>query len=261
VKYRGLEFTPEERDQLRDMLIAAARADPRVTGCALTGSGSLGKEDRWSDIDLALGIAPDTDISGVIADWTEMMYRNLTVHHTDVIRGATTYRVFLLASTLQVDIAFAPAHEFGPNAPPFRLVFGTPADRPWPSPPTTAELIGLGWLYALHARSSIARGRVWQAEYMISGMRDQVLALACLRHGLPSYQGRGMDQLPPDITGNLSGALVRSLDPQELSRAFRIVIDALLAEIACADDGLATRLAGPLQELVAGTATQDGRSG
>jgi hypothetical protein len=26
----------------------------------------------------------------------------------------------------------------------------------------------MGWLYALHARSSIARGRVWQAEYMIS---------------------------------------------------------------------------------------------
>jgi hypothetical protein len=51
--------------------------------------------------------------------------------------------------------------------------------------PSPSELIGMGWLYALHARSSIARGRVWQAEYMISGMRDQVLALACLRHRLP----------------------------------------------------------------------------
>ena len=34
---------------------------------------------------------------------------------------------------------------------------------------------------------------------MISGMRDQVLALACLRHGLPAREGRGMDGLPADV--------------------------------------------------------------
>lgn len=248
-------FTPAERGRLRDVLIATARADARITGCALTGSGSLGREDRWSDIDLALGIASDADISAVIADWTELMYRDLAVHHMDVTSGSTTYRVFLLSSTLQVDIAFAPAHEFGPSASTFRLVFGKPADRPWPSPPTAAELIGLGWLYALHARSSIARCRVWQAEYMISGVRDYVLALACLRHGLSPHQGRGMDQLPPSVTRSLAEALVRSLDLQELSRAFRVAIHALLAEIAHTDGGLAIRLAEPLEELTTGIDT------
>lgn len=251
MEYRGFVFTPEERAELRDMLISMAHDDPRVTGCALTGSGSLRREDRWSDIDLALGIAPDADIGSVIADFTEVMYRNMAVHHTDVISGATTYRVYLLASSLQVDIAFAPAYEFGPTAPTFSLVFGEAVDRPWISPPAAAGLIGLGWLYALHARSSIARRRVWQAEYMISGVRDQVLALACLRYGVSAYQGRGMDQLPADITGELSAALVRSLDPQELSRAFRAAIQALLNEIACFDEHLSMRLSGLLSELAA----------
>jgi hypothetical protein len=235
------------------MLISAARADGRIAGAALTGSASLGAEDRWSDIDLALGIAPGADFGEVITDWTGLMYADhCAVHHLDVTSGGTVYRVFLLTSTLQVDIAFAPAAEFGPHAPTFRLLFGTAAERPQPPPPDATELIGLGWLYALHARSSIARGRVWQAEYMISGVRDHVLALACLRHDVSPYQGRGMDQLPPDATATVSGALVRSLDPAELGRAFRAAIQALLAESARADSGLATRLSGTLAELAAG---------
>jgi hypothetical protein len=89
--------------------------------------------------------------------------------------------------------------------------------------PSWAELIGLAWLYALHARSSIARARVWQAEHMISGMRDQVLALACLRDGVPAVQGRGMDSLPPDVTACITPALVRSLEIPELKRAFAAI--------------------------------------
>jgi hypothetical protein len=109
----------------------------------------------------------------------------------------------------------------------------------------------MGWLYALHARSSIARGKVWQAEYMISGVRDHVLALACLRHGVPASQGRGMDQLPPEITTPLAAALVRSLDAAELARAFRTVVEALLTEIREVEPDLATRLTDPLMQLTA----------
>ncbi len=244
-------FTPEARTQLRDTLIAAARDDSRVTGAALTGSAALGREDEWSDIDLALAVAADADYSQVVADWTERMYRDHgVVHHTDVRFGATLFRVFLLASTLQVDIAFWPATEFGAIGPTFKLLFGTAHERPAPPAPTAIGLIGMAWLYALHARSAIARGRVWQAEYMISGIRDQVLALACLRHGLPAVQARGIDRLPPEAANALADALVRSLNPNELRRAFAAVTDALVAEIERIDHGLARRLAAPLRELV-----------
>jgi len=162
---------------------------------------------------------------------------------------ATLFRVFLLASTLQVDLAFWPAAEFGATAPTFLLLFGTTVDRP-PSPaPAAAELIGMGWLYALHARSSIERGRVWQAEFMISGVRDHVLALACLRHGLPASEGRGMDSLPPDVTAVITGALVGSLEIAELRRALRVASEALLAEVGQIDPGVLRRLGGPLAEL------------
>ena len=60
------------------------------------------------------------------------------------------------------------------------MVFGAAEEQAASPAPDAAELVGLDWLYALHARSGIARGRVWQAEYMISGVREQVLALVKL---------------------------------------------------------------------------------
>lgn len=236
-------YTSDQRENLRSALIAAARNDGRITGAALTGSAAGGAQDQWSDIDLAFGIGDAAKLPATLADWTERMYREHgAVHHVDVKRGAWIYRVFLLDIGLQVDLAFAPAGEFGARAPTFRLLFGDAVERPHASPPAPSDLIGLAWLYALHARGCIGRGNLWQAEYMISQVRDQVLALACLRHGLPAAEGRGMDHLPPSVTAPLQLALVGHLDEASLGRAFHAATDALMQEIRYADAALAARL-------------------
>lgn len=243
-------FTPQTRERLHQTLIARARSDDRITAAAIVGSASVGREDRWSDIDLALGLAETAEMSEVIADWTEEMYRDhRAVHHLDVWRGISCIRVFLLADTLQVDIAFRPPPDFRATSSTFRLLFGEASDRPPAPPPDSAELIGLGWVYALHVRSSLERGRVWQAENMLSHMREQVLGLACLRHGLPTYEGRGIDDLPLDVTESLTESLPRSLDVSELKRAFRVTRAGLIEEIAQADGDLLESLREPLRAL------------
>jgi hypothetical protein len=245
-------FSVEDRAALRDALIDAARRDARISGVALTGSSSTGAEDRWSDVDLAFGVASGANRVALIAEWTERMYReHEAVHHTDVMAGAALFRVFLLRNTLQVDLAFWPESEFGAIAPTFRLVSGTARERPAFPGPSAEPLIGMAWLHALHARSCIARGKLWQAEYMISGLRDHVLALACLRHGVPAVQGRGMDSLPADVTTPVATALVRSLDVAELRRAFTSACELLLAEIEAVDAALAARLSAPIRALAA----------
>ena len=225
-------FTPEERARLRFELLEDAARDARISGAAITGSGAAEQEDRWSDIDLAFGVGVAAELPGVLSDWTARMYaRHSALHHTDVKSGAWIYRVFLLRSTLQVDLAFVSSTEFRALAPTFRLLYGRASEpRPVP-PPQPSDIIGLGWLYALHARSCIARQKLWQAEYMISGIRDHVLALACIRHGLPAAHGRGIDQLPDGVTAQLEKSLVRQLDTAELLRAFRVVMDGFLKEI------------------------------
>jgi hypothetical protein len=242
-------FTPEDRSRLRSELLDYASRDRRIRGCAITGSAAAEREDRWSDVDLAFGV-DSAELINVLSDWTAYMYdRYSALHHCDVKAGVWIYRVFLLSNTLQVDLAFAPAEEFRPLAPTFRLMFGKANESRPSQSPQPNECIGVGWLYALHARSCIARRRFWQAEYMISGVRDNVLALACIRHRVPAAQGRGMDLLPPDVAAQFEDALVRQLNSEELSRAFRAATRSFLGEIRMVDAALEQRLHGVLTEL------------
>jgi hypothetical protein len=244
-------FTPEERTRLREALLEAASADERISGAAVTGSASEDREDRWSDIDLAFGIRNGYDLQAALADWTGRMYKQHgALHHVDVHAGAWIYRVFLLSDILQVDLAFVPQEEFRPLASTFRLVFGK-ALQPKTSFPTEPEaIIGLSWLYVLHARSSIARGKLWQAEYMVSGARDHVLSLACVRHRLPTHHARGIDGLPHDILSRYEESLIGRLSADDLSRALEVVVRGLISEVHSVNAELAGRLEGPLTELI-----------
>ena len=244
-------FNSEERDRLRSDLLEYAAKDQRITGAAITGSAAAEREDRWSDIDLAFGVSGAAELPNVLLDWTAHMYQqHLAVHHLDIRSGGWIYRVFLLPSTLQVDLAFVSGTDFRALAPTFRLIFGEANESRNVPPAQTGEIIGLAWLYTLHARSCIARGNLWQAEYMVSNIRDNALALACIRHELPAAHGRGLDLLPRGVTAQFEGSLVRQLDIVELSRAFRTVVHGLLSEIRSTDEELAGRLQDVLIRLI-----------
>src|SRR5262245_15596020 len=218
-------FSAEYRAQLRSELLDYAVNDKRLGGAAVTGSAAVGGEDRWSDIDLAFGVTDSGKVGAVLSDFTQLMYdRHEALHHHDIRAGAWIYRVFFLPGTLQVDLAFVPQTEFGPLGPTFKLILGKAKPMQPCPPPAAKDLIGLAWLHALHARISILRGKAWQAEYMISAIRDHVMALACIRHGLPSAHGRGMDLLPNSITERLLRSLVRELSSEELWRALGVAV-------------------------------------
>jgi hypothetical protein len=181
-----------------------------------------------------------------------MYEKHLALHHLDVVAGPWIYRVFLLPGTLQVDLAFVQAAEFRPLASTFRLVYGKANEsRNFPAS-TPGSVIGLGWLYALHARTCIARERLWQAEYMISGVRDHALALACIRHNLPAVHGRGIDRLPKEMTARFESALVQQISTAALCRAFRVAVACFKAEVQAADEKLGERLQDTLDSLSEG---------
>lgn len=244
-------FTPTERARLREELIADARADDHVVGAALVGSAATGREDAWSDIDLVLQIARDVDPDTVAARWTERLYERGAVDHLDVIAGGVLYRVFLLASSLQIDLSFWPEDSFRGTVPGFELLFGTPQPATTPNDPDTGHLIGMGWRYALHARSAIARSRTWQAAMMLDQLRDEILALACTRHGLNPHHGREADLLPAALLDALGRARASTVTGAELARSHRALLEVFADEVAEHDPALASRLAAPLRELAA----------
>jgi hypothetical protein len=71
---------------------------------------------------------------------------------------------------------------------------------------------------------------VWQAEYWVSAVRDDALALACRSRGLPAQHGRGFDELPAQVKDGFAPAFAHSLDRGKLLRALESAIAGLLRE-------------------------------
>lgn len=236
-------FSVEDRDRVRDRVLQLAASDARVVAGAVVGSLALHAGDRWSDLDLTFAVADGVPVLDVLRDWTRTLADEFAaVTLFDLPAGASLYRVFLLPGCLQFDLSFTPASAFGATGPKFRLLFGTAVDKPYTPSPTPAALFGYAVHHALRARFCIERGRVWQAEFWVSGVRDYALHLACLRRDLPANNGRGFDDLPADVRDTFQDALVRSLEREELLRALGVVIAGLLRETAQVSE---------LEELVA----------
>ena len=243
-------FTVEERSALLEQLLGAASADDAIVAAALVGSLARGSADRWSDVDLALRLAPGMRVVNAAEAWTARMRQLADVVDTlDLRSGDALYRVFLLSSSLQVDLSFWPYESFTSDGEAFRLVFGTAAAQDPAVPPEPGQWVRWGWLYGLHARAAIARGREWQALEMVNGVRGQVIALACARHGLPVAEGRGVDRLPPDELAVLAPTVPSDLTIAALEEALAGTLRLLEAEARLLDASAAALLAPVLQIL------------
>lgn len=215
------------RDSVADLVVERARGDERIVALARTGSLARGTSDRWSDVDLFLGVDPTHAVAAVVEDLDAWLYADLdAVHHFDLhVKlpvGAATYRAALLGDGLEIDPGVAGAGAFATvGAEAFEVVFDRQDhdQRAGSSPPAggamapaarasrTDHLVGLGWHHALHSRTATAT------------------ATARRR---PS-------------TGS-APSLVTSLDAQELARAREAVVGMLLVEVEHLDVHLAARL-------------------
>lgn len=246
-------FSVDDRDKLRVRLAEAARRDPQINAAAVLGSAGRGTEDRWSDIDLALRVTPGVELSGLADRWTERLQREqVVIDHLDVHASGGLYRVFLLASTLQVDLSFWPHGQLVTGGAPIQLLFGEADDTtdPGAGGEHTIDHLRMSWLYALHVRSAIARGRSWQAVWMLEGIRNRLISMYCLRYGLTPQEGRGVDALPMSVRADLTKTLLTDTDSTSLRHTFRILITMLLAEAECQSLPVADGLDQALDELV-----------
>jgi hypothetical protein len=223
-------------------VLRLADEDDRVVAGAVVGSLALGGGDRFSDLDLTFAVAEHVQVADVLRDWTETLVDELdAIRLADLERSPTIYRVFLFPAALQFDLSLTPAARFRPAGPRFRLLFGeTVSDEPEPrrapaglfipTPTVPPDLFGWGVIYALHARASIERSRLLQAEHYVGAVRDHALALACVREELPAAQARGYDDLAADTRERFTNTHVDGLEPASLRRALAACVAALMHE-------------------------------
>lgn len=244
-------YSVEQRAALRDRVLQLAHEDGRVVAGAAIGSLALGGGDRFSDLDLTFAVADDVAVADVLEAWTRTLQdEHEAVQLTDLERGPTVYRVFLLPEALQFDLSLTPAAQFRPAGPRWKTLFGdTAPGETRPTPPAAHDLFGWGVIYALHSRSCIERGRLWQAEHYVGAVRDHALSLACLRENLPAVQARGYDDLSGETITRFEKTHVGALEPDALRAALGASVRALLREADDARLPHARSVAARLSEL------------
>lgn len=242
-------YSVEDRESTRAQLIERARGDEDVVAAALTGSSASGDLDRWSDIDMVLGVRGE--LGEVAQTWTTWVLDQFNaLHHWDLPSGPrSVIRVFLLAGCLEIDVTFADYQEFGPRGPQWQTIFGDSREVEPFSETDQNTVVGLGWHHLLHAYVAVQRGRWWQAEYWISQLRSHVITLACLRLGYPAAHAKGAHLLPDDVTTPLRATLLRTLDEPELRRALVAAGGAYDAELRYIEPVLAARLRAEFSRL------------
>ncbi len=229
-------YSIEDRNSIQNSIIALAKNDDRITDCAIVGSGSIEQQDVWSDIDLSFGIENGSDISNILEDWNNVMGNEFNAHVLfDLQYKESIYRVYLLPNALQVDLSFTRTEKFGALTDRFRLLFGKNNKREQKLPPDQKTVFGYAVLYALKARSSTERGRIWQANYFLEKLRENLMILKCTIDQLNPFDGRGFDRLPEDFLNKISKSMGTKLTSSELKYSLQLLTKLLINEVKILD--------------------------
>jgi hypothetical protein len=208
-------YTPEDRDEIAKRVLALLREDERIEQAELSGSGTTGYADRWSDVDIVVIAAEGVDHRKLADAWTARMYELLpVVHDFRVSFGEDHVRGLLLDNFLEVDLGFQAWRE--------------PREEGWTASGVEPDReAGFAWHDALHAVVAIRRGRPWRAHYYVGLLRWRTLSLA----GADMSEYKGVDDLRPELLEALNETLPRSLEAAELIRATRLVVLLFFAEL------------------------------
>ena len=102
-------FSPQERQQILERLLAELQSNDRIAGVVVVGSAATGFEDDYSDIDLTVPVAEGAPLQSLFREWEGRIRALFPVaaHFTAEISDPEVYlHGFLLDNYLELDISF-----------------------------------------------------------------------------------------------------------------------------------------------------------
>lgn len=101
-------FSPAERQGILDLLLAELEGDREILGVLVVGSGAVGFDDVYSDIDLCVVIAESVDVHRKFQEWGLKIEALLPVFYCgESVRGRSSFLwVILLENFLEIDLGF-----------------------------------------------------------------------------------------------------------------------------------------------------------
>jgi predicted nucleotidyltransferase len=228
-------FTPADRQQILDHLLADFATDARIVGVLVVGSGAVGFDDEHSDIDLAVVAASAAEVEPVASAWEQRIRECWTVrgHFSNTREPNLILHGFLLDNFLEIDIGFQHPDNLIARRERWLVAWdrtGQLADQmrtSWANR-RASDRQGIlqhhldgSWYYITHVTVGVQRGQLWRALSDLDMLRAYAVELTGLRLGIETEHFRDVHQLPPDVLAELNTTLVTRLEPAEITRALR----------------------------------------
>lgn len=235
----GSFFTPTERQQTLEKIIAALREDTRIAGAIIVGSAAVGFEDEYSDIDLGAVVHRPEDSAPCFLDWLHRMQAMFSIIHRFEVHPAPNIFLhgFLLEGFLEVDISFQPLDQLIARRTRWKVAFdrtGTIKGIMRSSWQNRTEPDGSGaythqlgdiWYFIMHALVSLRRGLPWRALGCLHEIRQAILSLAELNYKKEVRFSRQLDAMPPEFLRQYEQTLVARAEPAEIQAALHAAAD------------------------------------
>lgn len=253
-------FTPQQRQHTLDRLLAALETDPRITGVIIVGSGAVGFEDDYSDIDLAVVVGAEADLTPVFREWKGRVEELFDVLHyfETIYSPRSLLHGFLLQGFLEVDLGFVCLADLSARRARWKVAFdrsGTIEDvmrTSWkqrPQPDVQAlylKRLNSIWYYITHTAVALERGRPWMALRHLEEIRNRTIELAGLREGLETRHLRQEDHMPAGLLDELAQTLA-SVASSDIARALRVATTCFFRQARELDQVLGLDLAAELE--------------
>ena len=253
-------FSPGQRQQVLDRVLAALETDERIAGVLVVGSDAVGFDDRYSDIDLSVVIAAEDQVLLAFREWRSRIERLLPVIHClEAIYGPNNYlHGFLLEGFLEVDIGFVSFANLVARRERWKLAFDRSGkiegimQSSWQNRPQRDLRAGYFrrldsvWHYITHVVIALKRNQPWKAMNYLEVIRNRTIELAGLRLGLDTGHFRQVDQMPAEFLSDLQKALISSTDHADILRALKMAAACFFREAQALDEMLGLNTARPL---------------
>ena len=247
----GSFYSPEYRQSMLDQVLAALQADERIIGVIIVGSGAVGFDDDYSDIDLCI-VCPDDQTLSIYQDWRERFETLLPVIGCSPVTYGPNSHLYalLLDGFLELDAGFISLGSLAAKRERWKVVFDRSGEigeimaRTWESRLPTdlgheylRRVEGI-WHHVLHVGSALQRGQPWKALHYLETIRNRTMELAGLRLGLEMGHFRDADRLPEKLLVELRETMPTQIEDSEIIRALGCAIDCFFREARAYDEML-----------------------
>jgi len=254
-------FSPQEREEILNRLLSALKGDPRIAGVLVVGSGAVGFDDCYSDIDISVVATNEKDVLPVYQEWRARIEKLLPVIHCcEVIYGPNSYLyAFLLDGFAELDAGFVCLANLVARRQRWKIAFdrsGKIEDIMRSSWEKKSEVDARAgylnridgiWHYIIHVPVALKRGQPWMALHYLEIIRNRTVELAGLRHRLETKNFRYVDRMPKGFLSELQKSLVSTVDHTAIMNALRVATTCFFHQARALDQMLGLNVASHLE--------------